>query len=265
MGAPAAGALDRRGVPAAVPGFPLARRGAAALAPAAVDDLRRRRFSRAVGWWMVSSGLAGSGRVSVSPVPARVSSHARDRDLRRRAVERAADRAAAAKRGAGAAAHRRACRRRSDAGADLSRRAGRRTRCRSGLQYLAADRRRIRSRSGASVVPASGLAQSVREHAHRSVRSPHAGLCRLARRHAARQRRLAHAARERRRAHSGRRGDAANRARHRHAARAGADPARARRTRWLAILVFTVAVVHAERLCASRRLAGAAHGTEASP
>ena len=67
MDAPAAGALDRRRVPAAVPLFPLARLIRA-------EDLRARLWAifgggallGAVGWWMVASGLAGSGRVSVS-------------------------------------------------------------------------------------------------------------------------------------------------------------------------------------------------------
>ena len=46
MDAPAAGARDRRGVPAAVSAFPVARRHPAAAAPAAVDYFCRRRRAR---------------------------------------------------------------------------------------------------------------------------------------------------------------------------------------------------------------------------
>ena len=66
MDAPPAGARDRRGVPAAV--FFFLWRGA--IPP----GLRARLWTifgagallGAVGWWMVASGLSGSGRVSVS-------------------------------------------------------------------------------------------------------------------------------------------------------------------------------------------------------
>ena len=141
--------------------FFLWRGGAEALARAAVDDLRRRRLSRRrrlVDGGVGARRLRPRQRVAI---PACLSSDARLRDLCRRAVDRAADRAAAGERGAGAAARRRAGHRRPAAAANLSRRAGRRPRRRPRLQHLAADRRRVCPGGRASVVPAPGLAQSI--------------------------------------------------------------------------------------------------------
>ena len=173
-------------------------------------------FLGAVGWWMVASGLAGSGRVNVSQY--RLAFHLTLACAIYAAVlvDRAADHAAAGGWAAGAAADWRARHCCAGADANLSRRAGRRARRRSGLQYLAADRRLVHSGPVAPVVLASGLAQFFREHAHRSVRPPHDGLCDLARGDVSCQRRLGHAARDRRRADSRRRGDLAACARRRH-------------------------------------------------
>ena len=101
------------------------------LKTAAVDAVRRRRLS---GRGRLVDGVVGARRLRTRQrvaVPAGLSSDARHRDLCRRSVDRAADRAAAADRSAGAAALRRAGDRRAGAAADLSRRAGRRPRRRS--------------------------------------------------------------------------------------------------------------------------------------
>ncbi len=63
-GAPAAGPLDRRGVPVAVPVVPLARLDRAWAAPRLWTIFGLGAVQGAVGWWMVASGLAE--RVSVS-------------------------------------------------------------------------------------------------------------------------------------------------------------------------------------------------------
>ena len=177
----------------------------------------------AVGWWMVASGLAGSGRVSVSQY--RLAFHLTLATAIYAAVlwtaqqvspQRPIDAPARLRFGAlaiavlvlaqiylGALV----------AGLD------------AGLVYNTwplIDGAFV-PRQRASLVPAAGLAQFLREHAHRSVRPPHAGLSDLARRYVARQRRLACAARGGWRAHPGGRGDAAGRARYRHAAQSGAD------------------------------------------
>ena len=101
----------------------------------------------AVGWWMVASGLAD--RVEVSQY--RLATHlvARLRDLCRDAMDGAAVRATRRRAGARRASARRHRPAGSGAGADLSRRAGRRAACRLRLQYLAVDRRRVRPGSAA--------------------------------------------------------------------------------------------------------------------
>ena len=126
------------------------------LARAAVGDLRRRRAARRgrlVDGVVRPRRLRPRQRVAIS---AGVPSDARLRDLRGGPVDRAADRAAAAGRGAAAAAHRRAGDCRAGARADLSRRAGRRPRRRPRLQHLAADRRRLRSGGRSAVVRHAG-------------------------------------------------------------------------------------------------------------
>ena len=60
MDAPPAGARHGRGVPGAVSIVSVAGRDSAALARAALDHFRRRRALGVVGWWMVSSGLSGT-------------------------------------------------------------------------------------------------------------------------------------------------------------------------------------------------------------
>ena len=97
---PAAGAAGRRGVPAAVPALSLARLDRAALCSCGCGRCSApARCSGAVGWWMVSSGLAG--RVSVSQYRLGLPPDARLRDLRGDPVDRARPRRRAA--GAGAA------------------------------------------------------------------------------------------------------------------------------------------------------------------
>ena len=190
MDAPAAGARDRRGVPAAVSVVPVARRDPAAAAAAAVDDLRRRRRARR---GRLVDGVVGPRRHARQRVaiPAGVPSDACLRDLRRDPVDRAADCAARPARSAVAAAASGAGHRRLAAGANLSRRAGRRARRRLELQHLAADRRRAHSAARRGCGSSTALAQSVREHAHGAVQSSHGGLCDVAAGDAACRRRLA--------------------------------------------------------------------------
>ena len=203
----------------------------------------------AVGWWMVSSGLAGTGRVSVSQYRLAFHLTLACAIYRRRSVDGAADRRRE---------------RRRDAPARLR-----------VVALVIAVLVLLQIYLGALVagldagliyntwplidgafIPAparlwflqAGVAQSVREHADRAIRSPHGGLCDLGRRHAARQRCLA-----------------ARGARRRGAlilAGAGdlqaalgivtllhqAPLALALAHQMVAIMVLTVAVVHAERL-----------------
>ena len=169
----------------------------------------------AVGWWMVASGLAD--RIEVSQY--RLATHLVLACLIYVALLWTAQRWDKPPTSCRAGAHslRRRCAAHSGAGANLSRRHRCRTARRAHLQYLAADRRRADAGPGAAVLQYAAVAEFLREHAHRAVRSPHAGLCDLDRRAAAR---LRSGARDeertggRRRAAARGRGDAASRARH---------------------------------------------------
>ena len=180
------GAHHRRGVPAAVSVFPVARLGAAAPEDAAVDHVRRRRLSRR---GRLVDGVVGAGRlrtrqrVAISPG---LPSDARLRDLLRRAVDRAADRAAA----------RRARRRRGCASARWPLAVLVLLQIYLGALVAGANAGLVYNTwplidgsfipAAAACFHASGLAQFLREHAHRAVRPPHGGLCDLARCDAAR-------------------------------------------------------------------------------
>src|SRR5664279_1165473 len=177
MDAPAAGARDRGGVPAAVSVFPGARLDSAAAATAAMDHLCRRR--RARRGRLVDGGL-GPRRQHADQglaIPAGVSYDAGLRGLCRHRLDRAADRAADAGRGAQAPAPRRLGDRRAAARADLSRRARGRARWRIEVQYLAADRRRDHAAARPAAIHQTTLAQSVREYTDGSDQSPHARRC----------------------------------------------------------------------------------------
>ena len=132
-----------------------------------------------VGWWMVASGLTGT-LVKVSQY--RLAFHMTLACAIYAAVLWTAQQIVPQppRRGAQAAAPWRAGDCRVAAGADLSRRAGGRARCRTEIQYLAADRRRVHAAARPAAVHQTALAQSVREHTHGSARSPHAGRRHLA-------------------------------------------------------------------------------------
>ena len=155
--ASAAGAPDRRGIPAAVPVVPVARRDRAPPALRLWTIFGLGAALGAVGWWMVSSGLAE--RVNVSQY--RLGFHltlacviyamvlwtaqqlvARDPPACRLGF-------APAPSGS-----------RARAGANLSGRAGRRPARRAHLQHLAADRRQHRARCVAAVLPRAAVAES---------------------------------------------------------------------------------------------------------
>ena len=133
-----------------------------------------------VGWWMVSSGLVRHARERLA-IPAGVPHDACLRDLCRDPV----DRAAACRRNGRDEApprlrHRRVGHRRLAAGADLSRRAGRRAST-PDLKYNTWP-----LIDGALIPPLRRLlfihptlAQFVREHPDGAVRSPHVGRCDL--------------------------------------------------------------------------------------
>ena len=144
--------LDRRGVPAAVPVFPLARLDRAAAEDAAVDAVRRRRacWARSAGGWCRRVSPA---RVSVSQY--RLAFHltlacaiyaAILWTARGLAPQRGG---APCRGGCGSTASGLAV---AGAAADLSRRAGRRARRGARLQHLAADRRRADPVRRAAVV-----------------------------------------------------------------------------------------------------------------
>ena len=151
-----------------------------------------------VGWWMVSSGLSGTlTKVSQYRLAFHMTLacaiYAAVLWTAQQIAPRPPDDAPQRLR-LGALGDRRAA-----AGADLSRRAGGRARWRLEIQYLAADRRRGHAAARPAAVHHTALAQSVREHAHGSVQSPHAGRRDLAVGDVARHRRLAAAARGARR------------------------------------------------------------------
>src|SRR5712672_1984592 len=120
--------------------------------------------------------------------------------------------------------------RRAGAGADLSRRTGRRIARRARLQYLADDRRRAGARGRPSLLRAAAVAEFLRERPHGAVPAPHDGLRGLARRAVALARRPAVAPQgpAHRRASARGRGDAAGGARDPDADPSGADRSRAR-------------------------------------
>ncbi len=165
---------DRRRVPAAVPVVPLARLDRAAAAARLWTIFGLGALLGAVGWWMVSSGLAD--RVSVSQY--RLAFHLTLACVIYAMVLWTAQRLAPRERLAVPARIRTSAIALlvPGAGADLSRRAGRRPARRAHLQHLAADRRRARARRVAAVVRAAAVAQFLREHAHRAVQSPHGRL-----------------------------------------------------------------------------------------
>ncbi len=174
MDAPADGAADRRGVPAAVP---LVSGEAAGSGRGCAGGCGRSSalgaLQGAVGWWMVASGLAE--RVERLAVSAGDASHARLRDLRGDALDGAAR---------SARARRSRCRRAS---------ARARSRCscscccrsisarwspglRAGLIYNTwplIDGSFIPDSVSAAVPRHAGVAQSLRERADGAVQPPH--------------------------------------------------------------------------------------------
>ena len=209
-------------------------------------------------------GVVGTGRTRQRvAVPARVSSDARLRDLCGDRVDRAAHWMPQRPR----AMSRRALRMSALAllvlviCADLSRRAGRRPRCRPDLQHLAADRRRLHPVARAAVVRDAAVAQFVREHADGAVQSPHGRPMRCG------CWRCCTPSMPRARAGAGRRSPARWRWRRPSRVQAAlgivtllhqAPIGLALAHQAMAIVVLTIAVVHAERL-APRRPADGSH------
>ena len=183
MGAPAAGPGDRRGVPAAVPVVPVARLGRAADCARGCGPSSRSarcKARSAGGWWPPASPSAsrsrsiGWRRISCSPALIFAAIVWTAQRLGRARVPLSSRRCA-----------------RAGIRAERDRAGGAGARCRSisarwspacapgCLQHLAADRRRVRAGCGAAVLRHAAVAQFLREHADRAVRSSHAGLCDL--------------------------------------------------------------------------------------
>src|SRR6185437_15483638 len=144
MDPPAGGAHDGRGLSAAISIFFGTRLGAATLACKTMDDFWRRRAARRR---RLVDGVLGPYRRAGERVaiPAGVSSVARLRDLCRHHMDRAATGATDAQRCAETAARGGTDARRTVAAANLSGRAGGGAARRTGLQHLAAHRRRLRA------------------------------------------------------------------------------------------------------------------------
>src|SRR6185369_15998966 len=165
----------RRSILVAIPLLPVARLDSFYAEAETVDDFRRWRDARR---GRLVDGVVGTCRQRLGQGLAISSGVPHDlclRRLRRGAVDRAATGAAGAERGAAPLAARRCAHRPRAAGADLSRRAGRRARRGFEIQHLAADRRWLDAVTRPAVLHPAALAQSVRERPDGAVQSPYGG------------------------------------------------------------------------------------------